>query len=170
MHVTMVKKRLASGEPCRKCAQAEELLKARGLWSRVDEVLWADENDAASPGMQLGARLGIGLAPFFVVRQEGGAETVFESVLQFAQFVQDAKATATATPTATASATPMSDPGDSRLGERHGQGWAFGLWCGGLGDGHHVDPKVIPLPSAAAGLDSRHDGGGQGNGQGPNHH
>ena len=85
------------------------------------------------------------------------------------------KATATATPTATASATPMSDPDDSRLGgERHGQGWAFGLWCGGLGDGHHVDPKVIPLPSAAAGLDSRHDGGdqghGQGNGQGPNHH
>ena len=74
---------------------------------------------------------------------------------------------ATATATATATPTP-------NLGDRHGQGWAFGLWCGGLGDGHHVDPKVIPLPSAAAGLDSRHDGGdqghGQGNGQGPNHH
>jgi|CZKU01.1.fsa_nt_gi phosphoadenosine phosphosulfate reductase len=111
MHVTMVKKRLASGEPCRKCAQAEELLKARGLWSRVDEVLWADENDAASPGMQLGARLGIGLAPFFVVRQEGGAETVFESVLQFAQFVQGAKETATVE----GNASPAASAGDSVL-------------------------------------------------------
>ncbi len=65
------------------------------------------------------------------------------------------KATATATPTPTATATP-------NPGERHGQGWAFGLWCGGLGDGHHVDPKVIPLPTAAAGLDSQH-GDGDGN-------
>ena len=45
MHVTMVKKRLRSGEPCRKCAQAEDLLKTRGLWDRVDEVVWADEKD-----------------------------------------------------------------------------------------------------------------------------
>ena len=67
MHVTMVKKRLLSGEPCRKCAQAEELLKARGLWDRIDEVVWADEGDPASPGMKLGARLGVKLAPFFVV-------------------------------------------------------------------------------------------------------
>jgi hypothetical protein len=56
-------------------------------------------------------------------------------------------ATATVTPTATPTATDT----------RHGQGWAFGLWCGGLG--HHVDPKVIPLPTAAAGLDSRHGDG-----------
>ena len=91
MHVTMVKKRLANGEPCRKCAQAEDLLKSRGLWDRIDEILWADEADAASPGMQLGARLGIGLAPFFVVRDDNGGETVFESVLQFAQFAKDAK-------------------------------------------------------------------------------
>jgi phosphoadenosine phosphosulfate reductase len=84
MHVTMVKKRLLSGEPCRKCAQAEELLKARGLWNRIDEVVWADEGDPASPGMQLGARLGVKLAPFFVVTGNGGAgEKVYESVLLF---------------------------------------------------------------------------------------
>ena len=79
----MVKKRLANGEPCRKCADAEDLLKRRGLWNRIDEVLWADENDPSSPGMQLGARLGIGLAPFFVVRGQNGVETVYESVLKF---------------------------------------------------------------------------------------
>ena len=88
MHVTMVKKRLLSGEPCRKCVQAEELLKARGLYGRIDEVLWADEGDPASPGMVLGARLGVKLAPFFVVTRDavnGGpkVETVYESVLQF---------------------------------------------------------------------------------------
>ena len=31
MHVTMIKKRLANGEACGKCEQAEELLRARGL-------------------------------------------------------------------------------------------------------------------------------------------
>jgi phosphoadenosine phosphosulfate reductase len=83
MHVTMVKKRLRSGEPCRKCAQAEDLLKTRGLWDRVDEVVWADEKDPSSPGMVLSARLGVELAPFFIVRSDSGAETVYESVLQF---------------------------------------------------------------------------------------
>jgi phosphoadenosine phosphosulfate reductase len=83
MHVTMVKKRLLNGQPCRKCAQAEDLLKTRGLWDRIDEVVWADEGDPTSPGMRLGARLGVELAPFFVVTSDTGSETVYESVLQF---------------------------------------------------------------------------------------
>ncbi|MGH7437220.1 MAG: hypothetical protein ACRENE_16210, partial [Polyangiaceae bacterium] len=81
MHVTMVKKRFANGETCKKCIQAEELLKGRGLWDRIDEVVLADEADPASPGMKLAARLGVNLAPFFVVREDGpgaGAETVYE--------------------------------------------------------------------------------------------
>jgi phosphoadenosine phosphosulfate reductase len=82
MHVTMVKKRLANGEPCRKCAQAEDLLRNRGLWDRIDEVVLADEGDPSSPGMQLGARLGVELAPFFIVRESDGQEVVYESVLK----------------------------------------------------------------------------------------
>ncbi len=82
MHVTMVKKRFANGETCKKCIQAEELLRSRGLWDRVDQVVWADESDPASQGMNLAARLGVTLAPFFVVRDDGGAETVYESVLK----------------------------------------------------------------------------------------
>jgi hypothetical protein len=88
MHVTMVKKRLVNGEPCRKCAQAEDLLKSRGLWGRIDEVLFADEGDASSPGMVLGARLGVKLAPFFVVKSDDGSETVYESVLQFVKSLE----------------------------------------------------------------------------------
>jgi len=83
MHVTMVKKRLENGEPCRKCAQAEDLLKSRGLWKRIDEVVWADENDPESPGAKLGARYGVSIAPFFVVKDEDGTETVYESALKF---------------------------------------------------------------------------------------
>jgi phosphoadenosine phosphosulfate reductase len=83
--VTMVKKRLANGEACQKCLQAEELLKRRGLWERIDEVVWAVEGDAESPGMQLGRRYGVSVAPFFVVEADGAAPVVYESVLKLVQ-------------------------------------------------------------------------------------
>jgi phosphoadenosine phosphosulfate reductase len=84
MHVTMIKKRLSNGQPCDKCQKAEDLLKNRGLWAGIDEVVWADENDAHSPGMLLAAKFGVAVAPFFVVREDSGAETVYESVLKLA--------------------------------------------------------------------------------------
>ena len=55
MHVTMIKKRLENGEPCQKCAQAEELLRCRGLWERIDEVVVADVRDPSSTGYQFAA-------------------------------------------------------------------------------------------------------------------
>src|SRR5688572_14519857 len=73
MHVTMIKKRLANGQPCEKCVQAEELLKRRGLWQRIDEVVWADESDPESPGMKLAKEKSVALAPFFIVK-EGSSE------------------------------------------------------------------------------------------------
>jgi phosphoadenosine phosphosulfate reductase len=82
MHITMVKKRLANGEACRKCGQAEELLRSRGLWARIDEVAWASEGDPSSPGMQLGTRFGVSVAPFFIVREGDGAPAIYESVLK----------------------------------------------------------------------------------------
>lgn len=82
MHVTMVKKRLSGGRPCDKCIQAEELLKRRGLWNRIDEVVWADEDDANSPGMVLAAAKGVKVAPFFVVR-DADREHVYTSALGF---------------------------------------------------------------------------------------
>ena len=81
MHITMIKKRMADGTVCAKCVQAEELLKARNLWDRIDQVVWALEGDASSDGMKLAARHGIELAPFFVVRDQSGTERVYESVL-----------------------------------------------------------------------------------------
>ena len=81
MHITMVKKALTDGSDCRKCEEASDYLKSRGLWDRVNEVIWAVEDDPNSPGMDLGRRHGVDRAPFFVVRDERG-ETVYTSVLQ----------------------------------------------------------------------------------------
>ena len=85
MHVKMVKKRLASGEPCRKCLQAEQLLRARGAWERIDEVVWAVEDEPDSEGMRLARRHNIDAAPFFVVDEGNGAEIAYGSVLQLLQ-------------------------------------------------------------------------------------
>jgi hypothetical protein len=84
MHITMVKKRLADGSECRKCQEATTHLQSRGLWEKIDEIVWADECDPTSPGLLLGARLGVEQAPFFVVRDEKG-ESVYASVLQLAR-------------------------------------------------------------------------------------
>ena len=84
MHVIMVKKKLKDGSDCRKCAEATEHLRSRGLLDRIDEVVWAVEDDPSSPGMALGALLGVERAPFFVVRDERG-ETVYTSALQLIQ-------------------------------------------------------------------------------------
>jgi hypothetical protein len=81
MHITMIKKTLRDGSECRKCADATEHLKSRGLWDRIDEIVWAREDDPASAGMALGQRLAVERAPFFIVRDEQG-EAVYTSVLQ----------------------------------------------------------------------------------------
>jgi hypothetical protein len=84
MHITMVKKKLKDGSDCRKCAQAMEQLERRGFWDRIDEVVWAVEGDPESPGMRLGARLGVENAPFFVVRDDT-SEHVYTSVMRLIQ-------------------------------------------------------------------------------------
>lgn len=81
MHITMIKKRLADGTECRKCQEATSLLRTRGFWDRIDEIVWAEESDPTSPGMLESERVGAERAPFFVVRDESG-ESVYGSVLQ----------------------------------------------------------------------------------------
>lgn len=95
----MVKKQLASGEPCEKCAQAEEMLRRRSLWDRIDEVIWAVEGDETSAGAREAARLGVKLAPFFVVEDDAGQETVVTSTLRLVkQVLGEAGAAAAASP------------------------------------------------------------------------
>ncbi len=84
MHITMVKKRMRDGSDCRKCGEVTQHLQQRGFWDRIDEVVWAQEDDPSSPGVILGERLGVETAPFFVVRDDDG-ETVYTSVLRLIQ-------------------------------------------------------------------------------------
>ena len=83
MRVTMVKKRLLNGEPCKKCLDAETLLQNRGFWSRIDEVVWAIEGEPESAGMKLASQYQVELAPFFVVQPDSGEARVYTSTLQF---------------------------------------------------------------------------------------
>jgi phosphoadenosine phosphosulfate reductase len=80
--ITMVKKLLSSGEPCAKCVAAEEMLKARGVWDQIDEVVWVKEGDAESPGARLAAKHGVELAPFFVIERSGQSDEVVLSTLK----------------------------------------------------------------------------------------
>jgi phosphoadenosine phosphosulfate reductase len=78
----MVKKRLENGEPCAKCTQTEKMLRRRGLWEQIEEVVWSTEGEPDSPGMLLAKRHGVEAAPFFVVQDARGVETVFASPLE----------------------------------------------------------------------------------------
>lgn len=81
MHITMIKKQLENGQPCRKCLRTEDLLVRRGLRAYIDEVVWAVEGDPASPGWTWAEKYGVEVAPFFVVRDDRGNETVYTSAL-----------------------------------------------------------------------------------------
>lgn len=93
MPITLVKKRLASGDPCPKCVQAEELLQRRGLSARIDRVVWAVEGEPDSEGWALARRHGVDVAPFFVVEDARGTR-VYTSVLAFIKAELDAPAAA----------------------------------------------------------------------------
>lgn len=87
--ITMVKKLLLSGEPCPKCVQAEDMLRGRGVWEQIDEVVWAKEGDPESPGAQLARQHGVDLAPFFVIERQGLTAEVVESTLKLIKLIKD---------------------------------------------------------------------------------
>ena len=94
MRITFVKKILADGSPCAKCADVEARLATSGQMSHINRVVIADERNPDSEGMRLAARHGVATAPFFIVEQhpeEGGSHreapktTVYTVYLRFAR-------------------------------------------------------------------------------------
>jgi hypothetical protein len=92
MHITLVKKILASGEPCRKCQDVEARLRSSGHWARIDAVIIADERDPQSAGMQLAEDLGIERAPFFIVEDKGEPQ-IYTVYYKFVKEVLEAPVT-----------------------------------------------------------------------------
>ncbi|MGH8510044.1 MAG: hypothetical protein ACREU8_01235 [Gammaproteobacteria bacterium] len=68
---------MADGLPCRKCIQVHERLKRENLLERIDNIVTADERDAASEGMTLACEFKVDRAPFFLVRDEANAVRVY---------------------------------------------------------------------------------------------
>ncbi len=93
MRITLVKKILTDGSPCRKCGEVVARLEESGMMRRIDRVVIADERDPSSEGMMLAARLGVKQAPFFVVESQG-AEVVYETYMRFLREVLEKPVTA----------------------------------------------------------------------------
>ena len=85
-HITFVKKVLANGEPCPKCADVERRLNVSGHLSAIDRTTIADERDPESEGMRLAAKHNVKLAPFFLV-EEAGETRVYTIYFRFAREV-----------------------------------------------------------------------------------
>lgn len=67
--ITFVKKILADGSPCPKCADVSARLEKTGQMKAIDRVVIADERDPASEGMVIAAQHDVTRAPFFVVEE-----------------------------------------------------------------------------------------------------
>lgn len=91
MKITLVKKILADGSPCKKCADVIEKLESNDQMKHIDEVLTADERDPSSAGMQLAAKLKVERAPFFVLEEEGKEPVVYTVYFKFAKEVLNQK-------------------------------------------------------------------------------
>lgn len=89
MKITLVKKILSDGSPCKKCADVLEKLENSGNMSKIDEVLIADERDPESPGMKLAKHHDVDRAPFFVVEREDGNVQIYTVYLKFSKEVLD---------------------------------------------------------------------------------
>ncbi len=94
MHITMVKKILADGSPCRKCAEVEARLRDAGHLNRIDRIVVADERDPDSEGQKLARRHGVELAPFFIVEQVDGSTRVYTIFLRFLREVLQGESSA----------------------------------------------------------------------------
>ena len=83
MHITMVKKLFADGNPCKKCIEVEQKMREAGQLGKIDQVLVADEADPNSAGMLLAAEHSIDRAPFFIVEHEDQPTQVYTVYLKF---------------------------------------------------------------------------------------
>ncbi|MFT7559069.1 MAG: hypothetical protein ACI93R_000972 [Flavobacteriales bacterium] len=87
MKITMVKKILADGSPCKKCGDVLNKLETSGYMARIDEVIIADERDPESAGMKLAKSLDVERAPFFVVEKDGNIPEVHTVYMKFVKEV-----------------------------------------------------------------------------------
>lgn len=87
MKITLVKKILADGSPCKKCGDVLEKLETSGFMDKIDHVLVADERDPESEGMIIAKLHNVNRAPFFVVEKDGEEVAIYTVYFKFVKDV-----------------------------------------------------------------------------------
>lgn len=90
MKITLVKKILSDGSPCRKCADVLQRLEASGHLARIDEIVEAHETDPNSAGMLLAKQYDVDRAPFFIVEERGQPAQIYTVYMKFLMEVLEA--------------------------------------------------------------------------------
>lgn len=91
MTITLVKKILADGSPCKKCADVISKLEQANQMQYIDKVIVADERDSNSEGILLAAQLKVNRAPFFVVEHDNKEPVVYTVYFKFVKEILDGK-------------------------------------------------------------------------------
>lgn len=91
MKITLVKKILADGSPCKKCGDVQSKLDDADQMKHIDEILIADERDPNSAGIQLAEKLSVERAPFFVVEEDDMEPKVYTVYFKFVKDVLNGK-------------------------------------------------------------------------------
>ena len=86
----MVKKILADGSACRKCADVMAKLEQSGHIECIDEIVVADENNPDSAGMKLAREYEVDRAPFFIVQEDNCAAKIYTIYYKLVLEVLDA--------------------------------------------------------------------------------
>ena len=82
MHITLVKKILADGSPCSKCADIIERLNSSGNMRFINRIVVADLRDDSSEGVQIAKQHQVERAPFFVVEKDNGEVVIYTVYLK----------------------------------------------------------------------------------------
>ena len=83
MYITMVKKIMEDGSPCRKCVEVEQRLRKQSLLDRINNIVVADERDPESEGIRIAQKYEVKQAPFFIVEEEGKLPVIYTVYFQF---------------------------------------------------------------------------------------
>ncbi|WP_075185219.1 hypothetical protein [Teredinibacter haidensis] len=91
MKITLVKKILADGSPCKKCGDVLQKLESSGQMAFIDATAVADERDPSSEGIALAKKYDVNRAPFFIVENEGKAAVIYTVYMKFVKEVLNQK-------------------------------------------------------------------------------
>lgn len=77
MKITMVKKIMADGSPCKKCQEVQDRLESSGHINRIHQFVTAIDGDPDSTGALLADLYQVDRVPFFIVEEEGKEPLIY---------------------------------------------------------------------------------------------